>query len=41
VRAVAQPDFSDGAMLALYLPPGLARRLAVRGGLDPGDLPGD
>jgi hypothetical protein len=32
-REVAQPDYSDGSMLALYPPAGLARKLALPDGL--------
>lgn len=36
--AAGQPDFSDGAMIALPVPPGTAARLAHPDGLPPGDL---
>jgi len=36
--AVAQPDYSDGSMLARYPPSSLARKLAIPGGLAPDDL---
>jgi 2'-5' RNA ligase len=35
---VAQPDYSDGSMLALYPPPALAESLAIPDGLEPADL---
>lgn len=35
---MAQPDYSGHAMLAVYPPPALARKLAIPGGLPPGAL---
>jgi 2'-5' RNA ligase len=35
---VAQPDYSDGSMIALYPPPALAASLALPDGLEPSDL---
>ena len=35
---MAQPDFSDGSMIALYPPPAAARKLAIFGGLPAKDL---
>lgn len=35
---MASPDYSDGCMIALYPPPGLAEQLAVEGGLPAEEL---
>lgn len=38
VTDAAQPDYSGSCMIALYPPPDVAERLAVPGGLPPGDM---
>lgn len=38
MSAAAQPDFSGSCMIALYPPPDATGRLAIDGGLPPGDM---
>jgi 2'-5' RNA ligase len=38
VADAAQPDYSGSCMIALFPPPDVAGKLAVPGGLDPGDI---
>lgn len=38
MSAAAQPDFSGSCMIALYPPPDAAGRLALDGGLPPGEM---